>query len=147
MAGTLEDAYARMELKTQEFNEALTRIQTEWGRRAPGFVLSTARKLIKKLAFNAPIKTGRLRAGFWPAALATGMTTSIYTSWPNDNEGSGVAKLTGSDPMVLIENTVPYVGNAGGRGTAWWHQSYNEIISRLESELAKEVEGAWNAGG
>ena len=147
MAGTMAEGEARMDLKTVEFNEKLARIQQEWGRRAPNFVLSTSRSLIKKLAFLAPIKTGRLRAGFWPAAMAVGMTSSIYTSWPNNNEGLGVSNLSGKNPSVLIQNSVPYVGNAGGRGTSWWHDAYNQILARLENELAKEVEGAWNAGG
>lgn len=147
MADSQTAAEAKMELKTTEFNERVTRIMQEWGRRAPNFVLSTSRKLVNKLAFNAPYDKGRLRAGFKPAANALAMTSGLYTSWPNDNEGSGVAKLTGSNPTVLIENSVPYVGNAGGAGIGWWIASYNEIMARLENELAKEVEGAWNAGG
>lgn len=147
MAAGMQQAQARMEVKTQEFAEKLAYIRKEMGRGADQAVTTWSRRLVKKWAFLAPEKTGRLKAGFWPAAAALGLTTVYSTNqFPNQNEGGGILRLGGSKPSMSISNRVPYVGNAGGRGTGWWHLGVNEVMSQMEADLKKVVSGAWQRG-
>ena len=147
MAGTMADAMARMELRAGEFNARLAKVQNQLdGLEGPAFVRMQSRRLIKKWAFLAPIKSGRLRAGFWPAAMALQMT-NIYTSYGNHNEGVGINRTTDrKKPSMTIVNSVPYVGNAGGRGTGWWHQGLNAIQGRMNADLEKAIKKSWTAG-
>lgn len=135
---------AQMELKLAEFTAELARIQTEWGKQADEFVLKSARKLVKKWAFLAPIKTGRLRAGFWPAAIAMGVT-NIYTSFENAGEGFCVLNLDTANPTITIVNSVPYVSNAGHRGQGWWFEGLAEVQGDLQGDLEDAIKAGWAA--
>lgn len=139
--------YARMEFKQREFNQKLARIVSELHKNASTYVLSKSRQLVKKWAFLAPKDTGRLRAGFWPAANALGITTGIYTSAPNRGEGIGVNNSGAkNNPSVTIWNSVPYVANAGGAGTWWWFHGLLEIEARAQRELEERVgRKTWNS--
>lgn len=144
---TSSRAQARMDFKMEEFAQKVAQIQKAWGRESKTFVLSTARKLVKKFAFEAPVDTGRLRAGFWPAAISMQVTQIYdYKGHGNKNEGAGIVKLTAKNPMIKIVNSVPYVANAGGRGMSWWFKSMSAIMFRLDRELENHVKKAWQAG-
>ena len=47
---------------------------------------------------------------------------------------------------MLIANIVPYVGNAGGRGTGWWHAGMSAIMARMDKDVEKLV-GHWSPQG
>jgi len=147
MAGSLAQAETRMQLKAEEFNRKLEYVRKEMGRGGDQYVTMQSRRLVKKWAWLAPEKTGRLRAGFWAAASALGIT-SVYSrnNHPDIGEGQGILKLGGSNPSMLIANLVPYVGNAGGRGTGWWHVGLNSVMARMDTDLEKVVSGAWRYG-
>ena len=144
----VNDPSVRMNLKSAEFNTKLMRVQNVLDKiEGPAYVRAQARRLVKKWAFLAPIKTGRLRAGFWPAAMAL-QITSIYTPHPNAGEGLGINNTYDQKrPSMTIVNAVPYVANAGGRGTSWWFQGMNAIMARMDKDLESHVERAWKAGG
>ena len=135
---------ARMDLKWREFTTQLNNVQQRTGRRAPQIVQTNSRRLIKKWAFLAPIKTGRLRAGFWPAAVRLQMT-NIYTPHPNRGEGLGQLNLDprAAKPFVRIVNSVPYVANAGGRGTGWWFKGIVGITERMRRDAEGAIKSDW----
>ena len=133
----------RMDLKTAEFQQKLEQIKKQLGKEAGALVLKHSRQLVKKFAYYAPKDTGRLRAGFWPAAISLQMTSSIYTSYPNKGEGRGINRTQANNPSVTIVNSVPYVANAGGRGTGWWWKAMNAQMALMNKELDDTVRKAW----
>lgn len=139
---SISNLNARMDLKWREFSATLAEVQKRNHKSAGSVVLSNSRKLVKKFAWEAPYKTGRLRAGFWPVATAL-MVPTIYTPYPNKGEGRGVVKLDARNPSVTIVNSVPYVANAGGRGTGWWFKSIIGITERMKREMEQNLKANW----
>lgn len=138
-------APAAMDFRWKEFMTKMDVVRRAMKEDGEKFIRMNARRLVKKWAYLAPIKTGRLRAGFWPAAISLGMNT-VYTPLPNQGEGIGVANLKAANPHVRIANTVPYVANAGNRGTSWWWAGLRAVEVRMREDLDKYVRGTWNKG-
>ena len=144
----MQQAETKMELHQKDFNMKMERVREQMGRGASQFVVTVSRRLVKKWAFLAPEDTGRLRAGFWPAAKCLGITT-VYSrnNHPDQGEGLGVNNSQNTkNPFVIIQNWVPYVANAGGRGTGWWHNGLNQVEAQMLKDLEKVVSGAWEYG-
>ena len=138
---------ALMELKQEKFAANMNRIRKELNYQAPQFVLAQTRTLTKKWAWYAPKKTGRLRAGFWPIAIATGMT-NIYTSAPNRGEGYATGTNVDNEKATYVfGNRVPYVsfaGGKGGHGTGWWwrglYEANNQMLELLKFHTGKVLD-------
>jgi len=140
------NSVCRMDLKFREFSEKLRKSSSAMGREGTTYVQSQSRRLVKKWAHLAPMKTGRLRAGFWPVAVSLQMT-NIYTRYPNRGEGYGINKSQDKrNPAVYMGNTVPYVAYAGRHGTSWWYAGINAIMARMEKDVENHVRKAWDAG-
>ncbi len=147
MSAAMDRLQTRMELKSAEFNMKLTQIAKASKKEGSTFVLKHSRQLLNKFAWEAPMKTGRLRAGFLPAAVALNMTSGMYTRFPNQGEGIGVNNIAAKKPSVTIINSVPYVAFAGRRGTGWWWRAMNRQIAAMDKDLKPTVQRIWRAGG
>ena len=132
---------AELKFNNAAINNQLAQVAKLMGRNGGTYVRTTSRRLIKKLAFEAPIDTGRLRAGFWPAASALSIT-NIYTRYPNKNEGQGIDKTKTQSPAFTIVNRVPYVLRLK-RGPGWIRAAEAAIRARMVQDLRKYVQESW----
>lgn len=135
---------ARLEFETERFNAQVQEAANKMHKNAQQYVLSMSRVLVKRFAWYAPIKTGRLRAGFWPIAVRLGIW-NIYTPHPNINEGYGDASKLDDrkNPMVRFGNTVDYVANAGKNGkwgTTWWWKALADARARMDKQVKDYLE-------
>jgi len=137
---------ARMEIKSAEFTAKLGLIAKASKKEGSSIVLKHSRQLLNKFAWEAPKDTGRLRAGFLPAAIALNMTSGMYTRFPNQGEGTGANNTGAKNPSVTIVNAVPYVAYAGHRGTAWWWRAMNRQLAAMDKDLKPMVRRIWGAG-
>ena len=123
-----------------DFNAQLERVRGLIGRNAGAYVRTTARRLIKRFAFNCPKApgsfeaSGRLRAGFWPAAALLNIS-NIYTNQPNKGEGAGEDQTRNENPSFTITNSVPYIGNLK-EGLAF----ADDAVRGVEAQMAKDLE-------
>ena len=130
-----------------DFNAQVEKVRAMIGRNAGSYVRTTARRLIRRLAFNAPKApggfeaSGRLRAGFWPSAALLGIS-NIYTKAPNKNEGAGIDQTRGNNPSFTIRNSVPYIGNLK-EGMAWADVAVAGVQAQMVSDLTKYAENSW----
>lgn len=141
-----------IELDTREFNDTLRRLSQATGRQASSTVRFWGRKLLRKLAYNTPIAKGkfalrgRLRAGWWPAASALGVS-NVYTSQPNKKEGGYRDNLAhASNPSFTMTNSVPFIPFVKGI-----ESGANKALAEAQAGALKELEGdmrrAWNGAG
>ena len=127
-----------------DFNAQLERVRGLIGRNASSYVRTTARRLIRRFAWNAPKApssfgaSGRLRAGFWPAATLLNIA-NIYTNQPNKNEGSGNDQTRSDNPSFTIVNSVPYVGLLK-EGLGWADAAVQGVQSQMAKDLDKCAE-------
>ena len=134
---------ATLKFDTAGFNQQVSAVQRLIGRNARSYVRTTARRLIRRLAFNAPRSAqrygaaGRLRAGFWPAAIALNIS-NIYTSQPNKNEGNAIDATSAGSPSFTITNSVPYIGNLK-EGLAWAETAKRGVEAQMARDLEKYV--------
>jgi hypothetical protein len=102
---------------------------------------------VKRLAFAAPKaatnfkKAGRLRAGFWPAAVALGIT-NIYTNYANKNEGVAIDRTATGNPSFTIINSVPYIANLKS-GLSWVDEAMTRVRMQMVRDLVKYAEKTW----
>jgi len=133
------------------FNQQVSQVQRLIGRNARSYVRTTARRLIRRLAFNtprAPSKygaSGRLRAGFWPAAIALNIS-NIYTRQPNKNEGRAIDRTSAGHPSFTIINSVPYLGNLKG-GLKFADIAINGVRAQMIRDLEKYARESWAKRG
>lgn len=139
---------ATLKIDMQDFNRQIERVRGKIGRNAGSYVRTSARRLIRRLAWKCPqaqpryAATGRLRAGFWPAALALNIT-NIYTRAPNKNEGEGIDNTTGSHPSFTIRNRVPYIGDLK-HGLGWANDALDAVRVQMARDLMKYAADTWS---
>lgn len=131
-----------------QFNNLLAETRQMLHRNSGSYVRTTARRLVRRLAYNAPISKersrnrGRLRAGFWPAAAALNIT-NIYTRYPNKNEGSAVDNTRDyTNPRFTITNSVPYIPNLR-MGYQWVDEARRGVQAQMAQDLEKYVRQSW----
>lgn len=130
------------------FNTMVSRTREMLHRNGRSYVRTTARRLVRRLAYNTPMSKenkrnkGRLRAGFWPAAQALGIT-NIYTRFPNKNEGGVIDNTaSGSNPSFTIINSVPYMQNLR-MGYQWIENAKRGVQAQMTRDLEKYVVSSW----
>lgn len=130
-----------------KFNREVADVQRLVGRNAGSYVRTTARRLIRRLAFNAPkaansfAASGRLRAGFWPAAVLLNIS-NIYTNQQNKGEGSGENRTNDDHPSFTITNSVPYIGSLK-KGLAWAENAAHGVEAQMARDLEKYAQDSW----
>lgn len=130
-----------------DFNSQLERVRGLIGRNASSYVRTTARRLIRRFAWNAPKApssygaSGRLRAGFWPAAALLNIA-NIYTNQPNAGEGSGNDRTTESNPSFTIINAVPYVSRLKD-GLKFADDAIRGVETQAARDLEKYASESW----
>lgn len=138
---------AKLTFDMARFNSEVARVQEMLGRNAGSYVRTTARRLIRRMAWNAPKApgymkaSGRLRAGFWPAAIALGVT-NVYTGQPNKGEGEASDMTHGANPRFVITNAVPYVLRLKV-GMEWVQKSVQAVEAQMARDLRKYAEDTW----
>lgn len=138
---------ATMIIDMDDFNAQVAQVARLIDRNGGSYVRTTARRLIKKAAWRCPRATGkyaaagRARAGFWPAALALGIS-NIYTNHPNKDEGAGVDRSRDSNPSFTIENRVPYIGLIPG-GTGWFEDAKQAVRAQMAKDLERLATDTW----
>jgi len=139
---------ASLKFNTDDFNRNLARVQQLIGRNAQSYVRTTARRLVRSLPYTGPRAptnirgSGRLRAGFWPAAMALGVT-NIYTPVSmNMSEGSAEDRTSESKPSFKIVNSVPYLQNLKG-GLAWAENAKRYVEMKSVQDLEKYAKASW----
>jgi len=131
----------------EDFNRQMSQVARLVGRNGASFVRTTARRLIRRFAWNAPKApssygaSGRLRAGFWPAAALLNIA-NIYTNQPNKNEGSGNDQTRSDNPSFTIVNAVPYVGLLK-EGLGWADNAVRGVESQMAKDLEKYAVDSW----
>jgi len=92
------------------------------------------------LAYNCPRAptnirgSGRLRAGFWPAAIALGVR-SIYTPIENMGEGAAIDRTSDDKPSFTIINRVPYYQNLVRKD--WVDAAKSYVMGKAVKDLEK----------
>ncbi len=138
---------ATLKFDMTRFNSEVARVQEMLGRNAGSYVRTTARRVIRRMAWNAPKApgymkaSGRLRAGFWPAATALGVG-NIYTPQADKGEGSARDMTHGDNPRFVIENAVPYVMRLKV-GLEWVEKAIQGVEAQMERDLRKYCEDTW----
>ena len=139
---------AELKFDMVDFNQKTRQVRDLLHRNAGSYIRTTARRLIKRLSWNVPHappyfqSAGRLRAGFWPAAAALGIT-NIYTQHPNKGEGSAVdATRSTGNPMFTIRNSVPYITRLKA-GQGWVEDAKRGVEAQMARDLRKYVEDSW----
>lgn len=139
---------AELKFDMNQFNGLLAETRQMLHRNSGSYVRTTARRLVRRLAYNTPItkakrrNRGRLRAGFWPAAAALGIT-NIYTRFPNKNEGSAVDNTRDmTNPRFTITNSVPYIQNLR-MGYNWVDEARRGVQAQMAKDLEKYVQQSW----
>ena len=136
-----------LKFDTVDFNAQIERVRALLGRNAGSYVRTTARRLVRRLAFNAPKASakyrgsGRLRAGFWPAAALLNIS-NIYTRFPNKGEGSGNDQTRSAHPSFTITNEVPYITNLKG-GLKFVDMAAQGVRAQMTRDLEKYVRDSW----
>jgi len=125
------------------FNSQLSALHEKNGRSGRSMVTYWGRKLLRKLAYRTPLShgkwaaRGRLRAGWWPAATALGVT-NIYTPAPNAAEGGFLdERATIGHPRITMTNSVPYVGRLKV-GMTPFETAAREVEGQMHGELERE---------
>lgn len=81
---------------------------------------------------------GRLRAGWWPAASALGVSTVYSGSFPNKGEGSAIDNIANPiNPSFTMTNTVPYGPHVEGIAAAM-QQGVSEVEARARGEWERK---------
>lgn len=138
---------ATIQFNMADFNRQVEQVRNLIGRNAGSFVRTTARRLIRRFAYNTPIAKGgyaargRLRAGFWPAAQLLGIS-NIYTGQANKGEGAGQDQTRGNNPRFTITNAVPYIGNLR-QGLTWAENALNGVRAQMVKDLLKYATDSW----
>lgn len=138
---------ASLKFDLADFNRQLEQVRSLIGRNARSYVRTTARRMIRRLAWNAPRAlqgfpaSGRLRAGFWPAAAALGIT-NIYTAQPDKGEGAEMDRTDDSHPSFTIVNSVPYVMTLKA-GLEWAETARRGVEAQMARDLEKYAEDSW----
>lgn len=138
---------ATITFDTDNFNRQMSDVARLVGRNGASYVRTTARRLIKRFAYNAPrapgsfAASGRLRAGFWPAAALLNIS-NIYTNQPNRGEGAGDNRTDSNDPSFTITNSVPYIGNLK-EGLAWADDAARGVEMQMAKDLEKFAVDSW----
>ena len=136
-----------LEFDTLDFKRQINAVQHMIKRNAVSYVKTTARRVVRRLAWAAPQAKqgfkgyGRLRAGWWPAARALGIN-NIYTRYPNNEEGTFEDNLKGNNPSCVICNDVSYIGLLK-IGNAWAQNAMNGVRAQMAGDLAKYARESW----
>lgn len=129
------------------FNAQVEQVRSMIGRNAGSYVRTTARRLVKRLSFNAPIaprqygQSGRLRAGFWPAAQLLNVS-NIYTRHSNTGEGAGEDLTRNANPSFTITNSVPYV-TLLKEGMDWADKAVRGVEAQMAIDLERYARDSW----
>ena len=137
---------AKLKFDMSSFNRQVNQTRQMMHRNGGSYVRTTARRLIRRLAWNAPHAplryghAGRLRAGFWPAAQALSIR-NIYTRMPNKSEGKAINNTTSSNPSFTIVNNVPYIQNL--KDMDWVDTAKQAVMAQMARDLNKYVKSSW----
>jgi len=129
------------------FNAQVASVRRLIHRNSRSYVKTIARRLVRRLAFNAGqaprryLGSGRLRAGFWPAAIALNIS-NIYTPYPNKNEGSVTDRTSSRNPSITITNSVPYILRLH-KGTGWVNEAESGVRAQMARDLEKYARDSW----
>ena len=138
---------AALKFDMASFNSQVSQTRQMLHRNGRSYVRTTARRLIRRLAWNAPHAplryghAGRLRAGFWAAAEALSIR-NIYTRAPNKGEGGAMDNTNSSNPSFTIVNAVPYIGNL--KDLAWIETAKQAVMTQMARDLTKYVQSSWS---
>lgn len=138
---------AAMKFDMTDFNRQVGQVRDLIHRNGRSYVRTTARRLIRRLAWAAPhapkrfAQAGRLRAGFWPAATALGIT-NIYSNMPNKGEGTASDGTHNDHPSFRIVNSVPYVMTLK-QGNQWIENAANEVRAQMVRDLTRYAQDTW----
>jgi len=138
---------AELKFDMAGFNQQVAQVRNMIHRNGRSYVRTTARRLIRRMAWAAPHSSkrhpqaGRLRAGFWPAAAALGIT-NIYTRYPNKGEGAAKDATGSNNPAFTITNSVPYVMTLKD-GTRWVDNAMSEVRGQMAKDLEKYARESW----
>ena len=138
---------AAMKFDMTDFNRQVEQVRSMLHRNGGRYVRTTARRLIKRMAWASPhapknfAQAGRLRAGFWPAATALGIT-NIYTNQPNRGEGAASNATWGDRPSFTIINSVPYITTLKG-GLKFVDEAMQRVRMQMVKDLTKYTEWSW----
>lgn len=112
---------ATMNIDTTSFNRQLEMLRRANGKAGGSCVKYWARKALRKIAFETNkasrhfIRSGRLRAGWWPAAEALNVPTVYAGAHGNAGEGSYVdATANQTNPSFTMTNSVAFIGHVAG---------------------------------
>lgn len=131
-----------------DFNRQVNNVRKMLGRNAGSYVRTTARRVVRRLAFHTPKASprfrasGRLRAGLWPAAMALNIT-NIYTRQGNKNEGEAIDNTRAANPSFTIINRVPYIRNL--KDMSWAQNAINAVRPQMARDLRKYASDSWRA--
>ena len=143
-----------MTIDTQSFQRQIEAIKRASGRAGSSTVRYWSRIMLKKLAYKtsisprsitkpsgkkfSPRMRGRLRAGWWPAASALGVSTVYSGSFPNKGEGSAIDNIANPiNPSFTMTNTVPYGPHVEGIAAAL-QQGVSEVEARARGEWERK---------
>lgn len=129
-----------MTIDTQSFQRQIEAIKRASGRAGSSTVRYWSRIMLRKLAYKTAKASrkyklsGRLRAGWWPAASALGVNTVYSGSFPNKGEGSAIDNIANPiNPSFTMTNTVPYGPHVEGIAAAL-QQGVSEVEARARKE-------------
>lgn len=129
-----------MTIDTQSFQRQIEAIKRASGRAGSSTVRYWSRIMLRKLAYKTAKASrkyklsGRLRAGWWPAANALGVNTVYSGSFPNKGEGSAIDNISNQiNPSFTMTNTVPYGPHVEGIAAAL-QQGVSEVEARARKE-------------
>jgi hypothetical protein len=124
------------------FNRQMSMLRRASGRAAGSCVRYWSRRAIKKMAWETNKaargwkNSGRLRAGWWPAAEALGVGTVYSGSFGNKGEGSFIDNTKDPvNPSFTMTNSVSFVGYVKDL-----EANIGEGVKRLESQAQSEWE-------
>ena len=148
---------ATLNIDLASFNRQLEMLRLANGKAGGSCVKYWARKVLRKIAWEANKaarhykKSGRLRAGWWPAAEALNVSTVYAGSHGNAGEGSFIdATANQTAPAFTMTNFVPFIGYVKGleqrlavgvqqvesQAQAEWEREYHRNLKLMSSGVA-----------
>lgn len=137
-----------MRIDTTAMNRQIAQLRLANGKATGNCVRYWSRIVLKQLAWNTNKalrrfkNTGRLRAGWWPAANALHSPTVYSGGFPNKNEGYAIDNTNTQSPRAsfTMGNTVPY-----GPFVKQLVPALNSAVQNVESRARAEYESLFKS--